>query len=375
MDSFRAGSGDFRLILFSNPGAQTQSHRAAIDDAIARVLDSGWYVLGQEVAAFEREFADYLGCAHAIGVNSGTDALQLALRGLGVGAEDEVVTVAHTAIATVAAVELAGANPVLADIDPDHYTLAPAALEAAITPRTKAVVVVHLYGQPADMDAILAIARRHGLKVVEDCAQATGARYKGRRVGTMGDAGCFSFYPTKNLGAIGDGGAVVTQYDALAGRLRSLREYGWRGERVSHVPGLNSRLDEMQAAILRAKLPFLDADNARRRAIADRYDAGLADMLPPPARRAECEHVFHLYVVRLADRDGLLTRLKPHGIGASVHYPLAAHQQPAYAGRLLGAGNLPETERAVGSILTLPIYPELTNDEVDSVIAAVRKEL
>jgi dTDP-4-amino-4,6-dideoxygalactose transaminase len=363
------------VILFSCPGAQTRSHRAAIDAAIARVLDRGWYVLGEEVKAFEREFADVLGVAHAVGVGSGTDALALALRALNIAPGDEVITVSHTAVATIAAIELAGAVPVLVDIDPAHYTLDPARLEAAITPRTKAVIAVHLYGQAADMDAIMAVARQHRLKVIEDCCQATGGRYKGRRVGSIGDAGCFSFYPTKNLGAIGDGGAVVTQYDAVAERVRSLREYGWRGDRVSHVAGVNSRLDEMQAAILRAKLPHLDADNARRRTIADRYDAALAGLVTIPARRNPAEHVFHLYVVRTPDRDGVLARLKDHGIGAAIHYAKAAHQQPAYAARLAGCDALPETETAVSEILTLPIYPELTDAEVDQVIAAVKKVL
>lgn len=363
------------MILFSCPGAQTRSHRAAIDAAIARVLDRGWYVLGEEVKAFEREFADALGVAHAVGVGSGTDALALALRALNIAPGDEVITVSHTAVATVAAIELAGAVPVLVDIDPAHYTLDPARLEAAITPRTKAVIAVHLYGQAADMDAIMAVARQHRLKVIEDCCQATGGRYKGRRLGSIGDAGCFSFYPTKNLGAIGDGGAVVTQYDAVAERVRSLREYGWRGDRVSHVPGVNSRLDEMQAAILRAKLPHLDADNARRRAIADRYDAALAGLVTIPARRNPAEHVFHLYVVRTPDRDGVLARLKDHGIGAAIHYAKAAHQQPAYAARLAGCDALPETETAVSEILTLPIYPELSDAEADQVIAAVKEVL
>ncbi|CAA7613546.1 dTDP-3-amino-3, 6-dideoxy-alpha-D-galactopyranose transaminase [Candidatus Terasakiella magnetica] len=362
------------MILFSLPGAQVRSHRAAIDEAIRRVLDGGWYVLGKEVEAFEREFADYLGTAHAIGVNSGTDALHLALKALNIGPGDQVATVSHTAVATIAAIEMAGAEPLLVDIDPIHYTIDPVKLEAAITPRTKAVVVVHLYGQAADMDAILPIARRHGLKVIEDCAQATGALYKGRRLGSLGDAGCFSFYPTKNLGAVGDGGAVVTQYDAVAQRLRSLREYGWRGDRISHVPGLNSRLDELQAAILRAKLPHLDADNERRRAIAARYDAELSSVIGCPVQRPDSRHVFHLYVARVAGRDGLMAGLRQRGVGASIHYPLAAHQQPAYLGRLAGDETLAETERTVLEILTLPIYPELSDDEVSQVIAAVKAE-
>lgn len=363
------------MILFSRPGSQTEAHRSAIDAAIRRVLDSGWYVLGQEVSAFEREFAAYLGAEYAIGVNSGTDALHLALRALGIGPGDEVVTVSHTAVATLAAVELAGAATVVADIEPEFFTLDPAAFEAAITPRTKAVVVVHLYGQAAAMDAILEIAHRHGLKVVEDCAQATGARYKGRRLGTIGDVGCFSFYPTKNLGAIGDGGAVVTMDRDIADRVQALREYGWRGDRVSHVAGINSRLDEIQAAILRVKLPFLDADNARRRAIADRYDAGLAGLVDRPARRPGCEHVFHLYVVRLQNRDGVMQKMKSQGVAAAVHYAVAGHQQPAYRNRLAGRAALAETERAVGEILTLPIYPELNDAEVGTVLAALQNSL
>ncbi|BAE48856.1 DegT/DnrJ/EryC1/StrS family aminotransferase [Paramagnetospirillum magneticum] len=363
------------MILFSNPGAQVQAHRAEIDQAIARVLDSGWYVLGREVEAFEREFAEYLGTAHAVGVNSGTDALALALRALGIGPGDQVAAPSHTAVATIAAIEMVGAEPLLVDIDPVHYTMDPVALEAAVTPRTRAVVIVHLYGQAADMDAVLGIARRHGLKVVEDCAQATGGRYKGRRLGTLGDVGCFSFYPTKNLGAVGDGGAVVTGSEAVAQSLRSLREYGWRGDRISHVAGVNSRLDELQAAILRAKLPHLDADNDRRRVIAGRYDAELSSVLSIPVRRSESHHVFHLYVVRLADRDAMVARLRGRGIGASIHYAQAAHQQPAYEARLAGAGNLPQTERAVAEIMTLPIYPELSDEEVGAVISAIRTEL
>lgn len=359
------------MILCSQPGAQTSARRAVIDAAIARVLDSGWYVLGREVESFEAEFAAYLGCSHAVGVNSGTDALRLALAALGIAAGDEVVTVSHTAVATVAAIEQTGAVPVLVDIDPLYYTLDPARLEAAIGPRTKAVVVVHLYGQAADMDAILEIARRHGLKVIEDCAQATGALWKGQRVGTLGDAGCFSFYPTKNLGAIGDGGAVVTNNAQLAECVRSLREYGWRGDRVSHIQGVNSRLDEMQAAILRAKLPFLDEENQRRREIAARYDGALGALVGIPARRSSGEHVFHLYVVRLPDRDTVMAALKGHGVAAGIHYAAAVHQQPAYAGRLRGAGHLPETERAVGEILSLPIYPELSEGAVGEVIQAL----
>ena len=359
------------MILFNCPIAQVKANRPAIDEAIRRVLDSGWYILGKEVAAFEAEFAAYQSVPHAIGVNSGTDALQLALRALGIGEGDQVITVSHTAVATVAAIELTGAEPVLVDIDPVHYTLDPAKLEAAIGPRTKAVIPVHLYGQPADMDAILAIAQRHGLKVVEDCAQAAGARYKGKVVGSLGDVGCFSFFPTKNLGALGDGGALVTRDSTVADNARALREYGWRGDRNSHVPGLNSRLDEMQAAILRTRLPQLDAENNARRAIAQRYDEALSDLVACPVRR-DAHHVFHLYVVQTEDRDAVISRLRNHGVGVGIHYPRAVHQQPAYAGRLSHQGMLPETERAVERIFTLPLYPQLTDAEIETVISAVR---
>ena len=358
------------MLLCSNPQAQNVTHRQAIEAAFHRVVDGGWYILGQEVKAFEAEFAAHCGAAHAIGVANGTEALTLALKGLEIGAGDEVITVSHTAVATIAGIEMAGATPVLVDIDPVHYTIDPAQIAAAITPRTKAILAVHLYGQPADLETILALAKTHGLKVVEDCAQATGAVWRGRKVGSIGDAGCFSFFPTKNLGAIGDGGGVTTNDQAVADRVRALREYGWRGDRISHVAGLNSRLDELQAAFLRVKLPHLDAENARRRAIANRYDAALKDLVTVPVRRADCDHAFHLYVVRVAGRDAVMAKLKDHGILVGIHYAKAAHQHPAYAPARRGP-SLAETEQAVAEILTLPIYPELTDAQVDTVIAAL----
>lgn len=360
------------MILCADPKAQYLAHREAIDAAIRRVLDSGWYILGREVEAFEAEFAAWQGAAHCVGVGNGTDALVLALRALGVRPGDEVVTVSHTAVATVAAVEFAGAVPVLVDIDPGTFTMSPAALRAAITPRTRAVVPVHLYGHPADMPAILAVAREHGLMVLEDCAQAHGALLDGKRVGAFGHAASFSFYPTKNLGALGDGGAVTTDDPDLAGRMRLLRQYGWK-DRISEIPGWNTRLDELQAAVLRAKLPFLDRDNARRRDIAARYNVGLTGLgLGLPAARPAAEHVHHLYVLRAAQRDRLLAGLRERGVGAAVHYPQAVHQQPAYK-RLKAV--LPETERAVAEILSLPMFPELTDVEVETVIRAARQAL
>lgn len=356
-------------IRCGNPRAQYESHREAIDAAIRRVLESGRYILGDEVIAFEREFAEYVGVRDAIGVGSGTEALHLALAACGVGAGDEVITVAHTAVATVAAIELCGATPVFVDIEPDYFTLDPDQLEDAITSRTKAVIPVHLYGQPADLAAIVSIAQQHGIKLIEDCAQAHGTMYRDRRVGSWGDVACFSFYPTKNLGAIGDAGAVVTNDPLLAEKVRSLREYGWASQRsVSEVRGWNSRLDELQAAILRVKLPFLDEENERRREIAALYDELLCDSdLILPRRRADATHVFHLYVVRSAERDELLARLRCEGIGASIHYPVPVHLQPAYAGRFARAGSLPNTERIAREILSLPIYPELGEAEIPRV--------
>jgi dTDP-4-amino-4,6-dideoxygalactose transaminase len=362
------------MILCANPGAGCQARRGEIDAAIRRVLDKGWFILGQEVAAFEKEFAAWVGVAHGVGVGSGTEALHLALAAAGVGAGDEVITVSHTAVATVAAVELLGAKPVLVDIEPDYYTLDPAKLAATISSRTKAIIPVHLYGQPVDLDPILEIADKHGLKIIEDCAQSHGAMYRGRRTGTFGHMACFSFYPTKNLGALGDGGAVVTNDDSLAAKVRALREYGWTERYVSHLAGWNSRLDEMQAAILRAKLPHLDEDNLARQRLAGACDAALRDLpLTLPPRRPDCSHVFHLYVVRSARRDALQAYLKERGIGALIHYPVPVHLQPAYRGRVAAPGTLPETEKAAGEILSLPMYPELTEADQAAVVQAIRE--
>lgn len=354
-----------------------------IDAATLRVLDSGWYILGREVAAFEEEFAAYLSRGQSIhgatvgcvGVNSGTDALHLALRALEIGPGDEVITVAHSAVATAAAVSLAGATPIFVDIDPATYTLDPARLAAAITPRTKAVIPVHIYGHPAQMDAILAVARQAGLRVIEDCAQAHGARYAGQPVGTLGDLGCFSFYPTKNLGALGDGGAVVSRDPDLAQRVRSLREYGWtpQARYVSQVQGMNSRLDELQAAILRAKLPHLDGWNAARRGLAQHY----AGLLPPglaPAVRPWAHHVYHLYVVAVPQRDALRAALQAHGIGTAIHYPMPIHLQPAYRDAGGDIARLPVTEQAAAEILSLPMYPHLTPAQVEQVAATLTAE-
>ena len=361
------------------PIAEYQAHAAELDAALRRVAASGMLILGPEVAAFEREFAGYLGAAHAVGVASGTDAIELALRALEIGPGDTVATVSHTAVATVAAIRRTGAEALLVDIEPATFTMDPRSLAAAIEGaggrRLRAVIPVHLYGHPADMASILDLARRHGLRVVEDCAQAHGARIGGRRVGTWGDLAAFSFYPTKNLAALGDGGAVVTGDPRLAARVRELRQYGWVERYVSEREGINSRLDELQAALLRVKLVHLDRDNARRRALAARYDAGLAGAdVETPLVRAGCEPVYHQYVVRSARRDALLAHLRARGLPAAVHYPMAVHQQPAYRGRLpVVAGGLPATERAVAEVLSLPLHAYLPDAAIDTVIGALKE--
>ncbi len=349
--------------------------RPEIDAAVARVLGSGWFILGREVAAFEEAFAAYLELGQTVGVGNGTDAIALGLRALGVGPGDEVITSPLSAAFSALAISQIGATPCFVDIEPRRMTLDPAALEAAIGPRTKAVVPVHLYGQAADLDPILAIARRHGLAVLEDCAQAHGARYRGRRLGSLGDAGAFSFYPSKNLGAFGDGGAISTSQDDVAARLRQLRNGGQSARYVHETLGVNSRLDELQAAILSVRLAHLEADNARRRAIAARYDAALAgsSRLTAPWVAPDAEPVYHLYVLRTADRAGLQARLAAAGVASDVHYPTAIHRQPAYAHRF-GAGQFPEAERAAAEVLSLPIFPELTDEEVERVAAALERE-
>ena len=352
------------MILCSNPKAQYKAYKDDIDSAIKKVLESGWYVLGEEVVLFEQEFADYVGVPYGIGVGSGTEAIHLALACCDIGREDEVITVSHTATATVAAIELTGAMPVLVDVEPDFFTMAPDKLEAAITPRTKAIVPIHMYGHPADMDPILQIAKRYGLRVIEDCAQAHGAMYKNKRVGSFGVMACFSFYPTKNLGALGDGGMVVTADEKLAQKASLLRQYGWAERYSSHFAGWNTRLDEIQAAVLRVKLRHLDADNAKRAAIAQLYDSELAcnDKILPQ-KRDDSTHVYHLYVIRSANRDELLAHLKENNIGAAIHYPAPIHQQRAYE-KLPGHDNLPVTEHICKEILSLPIYPELARSDV-----------
>ena len=365
------------MILPADPNANYRAHQAEIDVAIRRMLDSGWYILGKEVEAFEQEFARYIGVAHAVGVGSGTEAIHLALRTLGIGAGDSVLTVSHTAVATVAAIELAGAEPVLVDIDPATFTMDVASLKRTILAnqhrRLKAIIPVHLYGHPADMPTIMELARMHGLRVIEDCAQAHGASMQGRKVGAWGDMAAFSFYPTKNLGALGDGGAVVTNDPTLAEHARLLRQYGWRERYISERIGMNTRLDEIQAAILRVKLRHLDADNDRRRGIAAIYDAALhATTLRLPFRVGDVVHAYHQYTVLSSRRTLLSSYLKSIEIGSAILYPFPVHRQPAYQNRLtLAPGGLPVTEDVCEKLLCLPMYPELSIGQAEMIARTI----
>ena len=364
----------------TDPRASYLAYRTEIDDAIQAVLQGGTYVLGQQVREFEREFGAYHAGGHAVGVANGTDALIIALRACGIGPGDAVVTVSHTAVATVAAIEQAAAIPIVADIGRSSYTIDCDALEKGLgsvdRASIKAIIPVHLYGQPANMPAVLELAHRHGWFVIEDCAHALGAALQDRRVGTWGNVAAFSFYPTKNLGAIGDGGAVVTSDTRLAERARMLREYGWQDRQVSEIAGFNSRLDELQAAILRVKFRHLEAANERRHEIATRYADALSQLgVPVPEICSGVRHAWHQFVIRHRNREQLRERLKAAGVGTLVHYPVPVHLQPAYRGWIQQAGSLRETEIAAREVVSLPLFPEMTDEQVDRVIEAVRANL
>jgi len=349
--------------------AHTTPQQEALCAATRRVVERGWFVLGPEVEAFEQEFATYCGVPHAVGVGNGTDAIELALRALGIDAGDEVIVAANAGMYSAAAVNAAGATPVFADVDETDLTLDPAAVAAAIGPRTRAVVLTHLYGRMGKVQTLADIAKSRGLALLEDCAQSHGARVDGRRAGAFGDVACFSFYPTKNLGALGDGGAVVCRDAQIATRIRRLRQYGWEKKYFATLPhGRNSRLDEMQAAILRTKLPHLDGWNARRRAIAQAYAGVAGDRLRHPRVEGE-DYVAHLYVVRTSQRESLRAHLDGLGIASDVHYPVPDTQQPAL--RIAAPPSLPVTERACREVLTLPCYPELDHPSVQRVMAAL----
>jgi dTDP-4-amino-4,6-dideoxygalactose transaminase len=364
------------MIPQTSPLSSYLSNRTALDEAIHRVLSAGRYILGEETTALERKFAEYIGVPYAVGVGSGTEALHLALRGLGIGPGHEVITVSHTSVATLAAIEMSGATPVLVDIQRESYTLDPSLLEKARSDHTRAIVPVHLYGQPCALEEIIKFARRHGIFVAEDCAQSHGALYQGRRTGSWGDVAAFSFYPTKNLGCLGDGGAITTRDPSLYGKLRALRQYGWDENRISRCAGWNSRLDELQAAVLSVKLARLEESNQRRIQIARSYHERLSRIpeLTLPSLTSGTTHVFHQYVIRCTEpsmRNHLMAHLSTKEIQTAVHYPVPVHLQPAFAHRLAGSQSLPVTEEVCPKILSLPLFPELTDQEVDQVVTAV----
>ncbi|MFQ5493951.1 MAG: DegT/DnrJ/EryC1/StrS family aminotransferase [Phycisphaerae bacterium] len=365
-----------------NLNRQHEELHDELHDAIAGVMQRGDFILGGEVEAFEKEFAEYCDARHCVGVASGLDALTLAMRGLGLGPGDEIITTANTFVATALSIQQTGATPVLVDHDPHTYTLDPRRLSAAVTSRTRAIVPVHLYGHPADMDTINAVAEEHGLLVIEDAAQAHGARYKGRRCGSLGHAAAFSFYPSKNLGAMGDGGAVVTSDDSLARWLRTARSYGAASKYRYAVRGTNSRLDTLHAAVLRVKLRCLDDWNARRRWLAGEYGRLLAGAdVTLPTETDDAEPVYHLYVIQCDQRDELAAQLRGRGVGVGMHYPVPIHRQQSFARGCIVPGPLSHTERACDRILSLPLCPFLSLDDVETVAHEIatalsaRKEL
>ena len=360
------------MIPYADLRSQYRSIKPEIDAAVLRVLDTSQFILGEEVAEFEREFAAYCEAGEAIGVNSGTSALHLALLAAGVGPGDEVITVPFTFVATVAAIVYAGATPVFVDIEPATYNMSPAEIERAITPRTKAIMPVHLYGHPADMDPILDVARRRNVMVIEDAAQAHGAAYKGRRCGSMGTMAAFSFYPGKNLGAYGEGGAVVTSDPDLATKIRVMRSWGEERRYEHTVKGFNYRMDGIQGAILRVKLRHLEAWTEARRARAGDYARAFAGTgIPIPIEQPQCRHVYHVYAVRLSNRDATRAALQDAGIQTGVHYPIPVHLQPAHADLGYARGDFPASEHAAAQVLSLPLFPEMTPGQVQQVAAAV----
>ena len=360
------------MILCANPSAQFKSYQTEIEEAVLAVMRGNRYVLGEEVALLEREFADYIGTTSAIGVANGTDAIELALRALGVGFGDEVITVSHTAVATIAAIEATGADAILVDVESEYYTLNPEQLEEVFSTKTRAIIAVHLYGQSANLDAIKDFCQIKNIFLIEDASQAHGAKYQGERLGSIGDFGCFSCYPTKNLGAIGDAGLITTKDADLAIKIRMLREYGWNN-RISEYAGRNSRLDEIQAAVLRIKLKHLDSDNEKRRQLAKYYTDNLAEsQVSTPVVRANVESVFHLFVLQVGQRQELLKYLLSNDIQAGVHYPVPVHLQPAYKGRISIASDMSVTEGLTDRIISLPMYPELSMQDAEKITNTIK---
>jgi len=362
------------MIYCANPLQQYKSYKHEIDEAIDKVLSSNQYILGPEVSLLEDEFAKFIGVSNAIAVANGTDALEIAIRSLGIKFGDEIITVSHTAVATVSAIESAGAIPVLVDIEPNFYTLNHSQLKDMLTKKTKAVIVVHLYGQSADLKEISLFCKKNKLFLIEDVSQAHGAKLNNKRLGSIGDIACFSCYPTKNLGAIGDGGLITTNNQALARKVKAIREYGWKKRYISNIVGRNSRLDEIQAAILRVKLKYLDLDNQKRREIANLYSSKLCDLkLKIPLIRENTEPVFHLFVIEVKNRSSVIKALNKKGIFPSIHYPVPIHLQGAYKNRIKTHKYMNITESVAKKVLSLPIYPELNLNDLKTVISTLRE--
>ncbi|MGB3736759.1 MAG: DegT/DnrJ/EryC1/StrS family aminotransferase [Ilumatobacter sp.] len=363
----------YEPVPFVDLKTQYQSIKPEIDSAVLALLDSTQFVLGKEVAAFEALFAEYSSTEYAMGTSSGTSALHLALLAAGVGPGDEVITTPHTFIASVSAIDYCGATPVFVDIDPVSFTIDPALVEAAITDRTKAMLPVHLYGQMADMDPLVQIADRHSITVIEDAAQAHGAEYKGRRAGSIGAAGCFSFYPGKNLGAYGEGGAVTTDDDEIKRLVRMLRDWGAEEKYHHDLKGFNYRLEGMQGAVLKVKMDHIERWTEARRTAAARYDAGLADVgVDVPVQVADRRHVYHVYAIRTDDRAGLMSYMSEHDVASGIHYPIPVHLQKAFAELGHGRGDFPLAESAADEVVSLPMFPEIRPDQQDRVIQVVR---
>lgn len=351
------------MIICANPKEQFNSYQSEVEDAVLRVMRGGRYILGKEVELLEHEFAQYIGVSHAIGVANGTDALEISLRALDIGVGDEVITVSHTAVATVAAIESAGAVPVLVDVEPDFYTLNPKQLSEVLTKKTRAVIAVHIYGQAANLDEIKSFCEQNNLVLIEDVSQAHGASWGNHRLGSIGHIACFSCYPTKNLGAIGDAGLITVNDPTLTSKVRMIREYGWRDRYVSDIVGRNSRLDELQAAVLRVKLRYLDLDNAKRQSLAKIYSSQLDGPLLLPRIRENSKHVFHLFVVQTDRRSNLIAHLESQDIYPGIHYPVPIHLQPAYKNRIRTATSMAVTEKLATDVVSLPIYPEFNKIE------------
>ena len=361
------------MTFVANPKAQYLAEQSIIDDAISRVLHSGDYVLGREVKRFEKEFSTFIGVEYGVGTANGADAVRIALMALGIKPGDEVITPSHTAVASVCGIVSAGATPVFCDVDEDYFTIQPNLIPSLITTKTKAILVVHIYGQSADLDFIMSIAEDYRLLVVEDCAQAHGATYNNRQLGSFGNASCFSYYPTKNLGGIGDGGMILTNDSEISEKAKLLRQYGWRENQCSEIIGSNSRLDEIQAAILRAKLPSLVTKNEARQKLARLYSENFLNLpIKIPKERPNCKHSYHLYVIQLQERDRLMNYLKEKNIFVAIHYQAPVHKQPAYM-RFGSVSNLINTEKISERIVSLPIYPELSDERVKFISKTIEK--